>query len=129
MREQEVMSLALPAAVIANVRPTRLRNDTPTKIETHNLFNEGLSLSDIAERRGLQIRTIEDHLADCIRVGLEVDLSKLVTNSDQELIAAAIKTYGHSTLKSLRDVLPANISYGMIKFVLAHYQRNSAQAS
>jgi len=129
MREQEVMSLALPAAVIANVRPTRLRNDTPTKIETHNLFNEGLSLSDIAERRGLQIRTIEDHLAECIRAGFEVDLTRLVTVSDQELITAAIKKYGYSTLKSLHDVLPPNVSYGMIKFVLAHYERTNEQAT
>jgi len=130
MREQEVVRLALPHVIVEKSSvPSRVRNDTPTRIETYNLFTEGLTLSDIAERRNLQVRTIEDHLADCIRVGLEVDLSKLVTNSDQELIAAAIKTYGHSTLKSLRDVLPANISYGMIKFVLAHYQRNSAQAS
>jgi len=130
MREQEAVRLALPHVVVEKSSVhSRVRNDTPTRIETYNLFTEGLTLSDIAERRNLQVRTIEDHLADCIRVGLEVDLSKLVTNSDQELIAAAIKTYGHSTLKSLRDVLPANISYGMIKFVLAHYQRNSAQAS
>jgi ATP-dependent DNA helicase RecQ len=129
MREQEVVSLALPPAVIANVRPAKVRNDTPTKVETYNLFNEGLSLSDIAERRSLQVRTIEDHLAECIRVGLEVDLNRLVTISDQELITAAIKKYGYSTLKSLRDVLPANVSYGMIKFVLAHYQRTNAQAT
>jgi ATP-dependent DNA helicase RecQ len=129
MREQEVVSLALPAAIINNVRPAKLRNDTPTKIETYNLFNEGLSLSDIAERRSLQVRTIEDHLADCIRVGLEVDLTRFMTVSDQELITAAIKKYGYSTLKSLRDVLPANVSYGMIKLVVAYYQRTSAQAS
>lgn len=129
MREQEVVKLPLPLAVMEKPRTrNNVRSDTPTRIETYNLFNEGLSLPDIAERRNLQIRTIEDHLADCIRVGLEVDLARLVSLVDQELIATAIERFGYSTLKSLRDVLPGHISYGMIKFVLARYQRTSAQA-
>jgi ATP-dependent DNA helicase RecQ len=129
MREQEVIKLPLPLVAIDKTRPrNNVRSDTPTRLETYNLFKEGLSLPDIAERRSLQLRTIEDHLADCIRVGLEIDLDRLVSFSDQELIATAIEKVGYSTLKPLRDVLPGHISYGMIKFVLARYQRTSAQA-
>jgi len=128
MREQEVVRLGLsPFVIETSSSRSKARNDTPTRLESYNLFNEGLTLSDIAERRNLQVRTIEDHIADCIRVGLEVDLARLVTDSDQSLITDAIKKYGFSTLKSLRDVLPANISYGMIKFVLADQQRTGAQ--
>ena len=130
MREQEVVKLSLPVVVMDTTRPrSTVRSDTPTRLETYNLFKEGLSLPEIAERRALQVRTIEDHLADCIRVGLEIDLDGLVSGPDQKLIVGAIEKFGFATLKSLRDALPGHISYGMIKFVLARYQYSIAQAT
>lgn len=91
---------------------------TDTKTISYNLFKEGRSVADIAKERNLSTSTIESHLIPFVKTG-EIDLEKLVTLQKQLLIRAAVITHGQSSLKLLIENLPADITYGDIKLVLA----------
>ncbi len=90
--------------------------------ETYALSESGLSIEEISERRGLTEITIEKHLADCILEGRPFDLARHISDSDRELIEAAINQFGAERLKPLRDALPTHITYRMIRFVAAAVQ-------
>jgi ATP-dependent DNA helicase RecQ len=78
---------------------------------------------EIAERRGLREQTIEEHLAECILEGRAVEISRHVSATDFDLIKNAIALHGSARLKPLRDALPDHITYGMIRFAVAHLHR------
>lgn len=117
MRELEEVRLSLP-----------VRDDfilTPTALQTYALFCRGLSVSEIASQRELVSSTIEGHLLDCIRDGLEVDISRLVSEAERKLIEEALASQGPVRLRVLRESLPENISYNMIRFVLGERLMNA----
>jgi ATP-dependent DNA helicase RecQ len=120
MREQARVELALTAdAFDAPPEQPEKPPRTPTIDETYRLYEQGLTLAEIAAARGLTAQTIENHLADCIKQGREFDLSRFVTEADRRLIERAAVEHGTQFLKPIRDALPAHISYAMIRLVLA----------
>jgi ATP-dependent DNA helicase RecQ len=62
--------------------------------------------------------TIELHLTHFIQLG-ELELSEMVSPEKITEIKAAIKKYGHSSLKILKENLQENIGYGELKMVMA----------
>jgi uncharacterized protein YpbB len=122
MREQERIDLAIPEGGHAiqnddeNAPPT-------TAFQTLALHRQGLSVAEIANRRGLVTNTIESHLVECLLAGLAVDVSKLVSTADRKQILHVINQHGTEKLKPLRDSLPENITYNMIRFVVAEKRR------
>jgi len=87
--------------------------------ETYKLFRQGLSIEEIAQRRTLSPITIEGHLEQCIADGRDFPVEDYVSPNDQKLIDSAIAEHGTALLKPLRLALPENITYRMIKFVVA----------
>ncbi|HJU55575.1 MAG TPA: helix-turn-helix domain-containing protein, partial [Pyrinomonadaceae bacterium] len=134
MRERAVVELALPetslsALATASFGPTTAARAPKAKAvstvdETYALYNEGLSIEEICQRRGLTAMTVEKHLAECITQNRPFDLSRHVTDADRALIERAIEQVGTDLLRPLRDVLPPRINYRMIRFVVADVQRN-----
>ena len=116
MREQERIELALTDEGPAPDGGEPLL--PATALQTHTLFRNGYSVQEIASQRELVVNTIEGHLVDCIATGLPVDLSRLVSASDQAQIEKAIAEHGTEQLKPLRDALPESITYNMIRFVV-----------
>ncbi len=92
--------------------------ETDTKKASLDLFKQGMSIESIAEYRKLSPNTIETHLAYYVSKS-ELELSSLVPADKIELIDAAIKRYGKSSLKQLKENLPEEISYGEIRMVVA----------
>lgn len=90
----------------------------PTNVISFNLFKEGKSVAEIAAERNMAASTIEGHLAAFIAAG-QIDLDKLVPEYKQALIKEAADKLGTGQYKILKDHLPAGISYGEIKMVLA----------
>ncbi|MEJ7712123.1 MAG: RecQ family ATP-dependent DNA helicase [Pyrinomonadaceae bacterium] len=87
--------------------------------ETYKLYQENLSIAEIAAQRNLTEMTIEKHLADSISMGRHIDLSPHVSAADRALIVEAISQHGTAFLRPLRDALPEHITYRMIRFVVA----------
>ena len=132
MRERESVELALPepdrpagreSGVAASETEDRIV-PSQTVMETFALYRKGISLEDIASRRNCTARTVEGHLADCVRAGFAVDVSQFVSADERAQIQKAIAEHGTDKLRPIRDALPESITYTMIRFVIAEQQRD-----
>jgi ATP-dependent DNA helicase RecQ len=88
--------------------------------ETHQLFQEGLSVEEIAQKRGLASTTIYSHLAKLYSDGEIADLKKLIAKKDLQAIEQAKKELDHpDTLKAYYEHFQETIDYGTIRLALA----------
>lgn len=88
-----------------------------------NMFREGKSVNDIAAERKLSVQTIENHLSAFISSG-ELSIGDLVSAEKQQAINKAAQAYGTTSLKTLKENLPEEVSYGDIKIVLTSLNRH-----
>lgn len=89
-----------------------------TKRLTFQLYKEGNTILEIAEKRALSVNTIETHLSYYISTH-DLELHEFVKSHKQEAIQKAAGTFGTASLKVIKDNLPEEISYGEIRMVLA----------
>lgn len=95
-----------------------------TKLVSYNLYkNEGKSISEIAEIRGLKFRTIEQHLLDCYEKNMEISLEKYVNSNFKDDIYKAIENWNGEKLRDLKDVLPDGVSYFDIKYYIIEKEK------
>lgn len=87
-------------------------------LETLKLHQNHLSNQEIAEQRELAISTVENHLLQCAGQGLEVDFLRLIPTDYIADIEKAIESAGRDRLKPIKDLLPEEVSYFMIKAYL-----------
>ncbi|MGG5252323.1 DNA helicase RecQ [Neobacillus sp. SM06] len=87
-------------------------------LETFKLYQEGLSLEEIAAKRELSLVTIENHLLLCAEQGLGVDLDGMIPNKFVPLLEQAVAEAGAEKLKPIKERLPDEVSYFMIKAYL-----------
>ncbi len=124
MREQERIDLALDHDELSTDEDEALLPNTA--LITYTLFRNGQSVEEIATQRNLVAKTVEGHLIECISAGLTVDISIFVSDSDRTQIGEAIAEHGTDKLKPIRDSLPENITYNMIRFVVAQHRLANA---
>ncbi|MFA5522929.1 MAG: DNA helicase RecQ [Tissierellales bacterium] len=87
---------------------------------TYKYYLEGLSLTEIAEKRNLTISTIIEHLKKYDKNRQLIDWSIFIYDpSKEEKILNAIKEVGLEKLKSIKEALAEEISYDDIKIVIA----------
>jgi ATP-dependent DNA helicase RecQ len=101
-----------------------IQRSSDTRRVSFTLFQQGKSIADIAEERSLSISTIESHLSYYVASG-ELRIDDLVKVDRQKAIEAAAETLGVQSLKTLKENLPEEISYGEIKMVLASLNSNA----
>ena len=105
-----------------NPKKERKENPREEKIASNiisfNLFKEGKSIEEIAKERDFAVTTIEGHLASFVANG-EVDINKIVSEERQLLIKEVVKKFGNESFKTLKENLPADISYGEIRMVIS----------
>ena len=117
-----------------DIKPIKIVKDsknTKDKIEvdryqlTYDLYLEGLSLGEIAEKRNFTINTIIEHLSRCEKKGQDVDWSRFLNHPEiEEKILSAINEVGAERLKPIKDLLPEDISYEDIRMVIAKNDLN-----
>lgn len=93
-----------------------------THIISYNLFKEGKSIEEIAKERNMAITTIEGHFTALVADGL-VDIHLMVSPELQKQILDAGEKYGWESLKSLKEMLPEQISYGQIRMTKASLKK------
>ncbi|MEL6321101.1 MAG: RQC domain-containing protein, partial [Cyanobacteria bacterium J06626_14] len=98
---------------------------TSTQLETLDLHQQGLAPFQIAERRGLKLRTIIDHLTTLLEDGQEVKLDELVDPTRQQPIVQAIEAVGDASLKTIREHLNDAYDYEEIQLVRAQWRSHS----
>lgn len=85
---------------------------------TLELWNSGLSLKEIAKERDLNMQTVENHLLRCGEEELEVDWTHFLKPEDQMKIVDVMRKVGTEKLKPIKEELPEEISYFMIKVAI-----------
>ena len=98
---------------------------TNTNIATLQLYQQGLSVPEIAERRNLKQTTIYGHIADLIEMNQPIDVDSFVSEHKKALIIKCIQTIGDGALNPLKNHLGDDYSYGEIKLVRAWYRREN----
>ncbi len=94
-----------------------------TREQTYELYRQGLSISDIAARRKLKQKTIEEHIVALIEEGREIDIDDFVNPVDRRLIEAAAEHCGLERLKPIKEELPERIDYAAVRIVVAALRR------
>lgn len=89
---------------------------------TYALVKDGLSIAEIAEKRGMAQSTIEGHIAKGIEAG-EVDIDKFMSEDDRETIAMVIKDNPKENSGFVYGKLKGEYSYGQIRMVQAFLSR------
>jgi ATP-dependent DNA helicase RecQ len=82
-----------------------------TLSDTYRLCREGLSLGEIAARRGMKELTIAAHLEELAAAGMDLDLRRFVDADKLPLIDARLATLGPVSLTALKEGLPESVSY------------------
>jgi len=99
------------------VRDPVRRAISPSHIVTLQLYQQGLSIAEIAQRRELTTGTITDHLIKAIESGEAIDAERLVAPERCKAISDAFEQIGGTALRPIKDYLGDEYSYDEIKLV------------
>lgn len=91
---------------------------------TADLWRRGKSVAEIAEERGLTVRTIEEHLALNIREG-KMGIEGLVPEEKLRMITECFKRQGAFQLKPVKEELGDQVSWGELKMAAAFLEKES----
>ena len=94
---------------------------TPTAEVSFELYQQGKSIEEIAETRGLVPSTIEGHLTKYISSG-EVDIKRLISETKLNNILSLITPETTGT-QEIKNKLGDDYSYGEIRMALAFYKK------
>lgn len=95
-----------------------------TKITTYNLYISGKAIPEIVNLRGLTQITIEKHLLDCYKDGLEINLEKDIHTQYEKEICNTIHFMKGALLREIRANLPSEITYFDINYYIAKMEKN-----
>ncbi|MGI0479822.1 DNA helicase RecQ [Geminocystis sp. CENA526] len=98
-----------------------------TQMKTLQLYQQGLTIPQIAKERNFAVSTIITHLTELIELNQSIDIDKFVLSKKKEVILKTIKEMGEQPLKILKEKLGDNYSYDEIKLVKAWYQKMNNQ--
>lgn len=88
-----------------------------TKVQSLELFRQGIPISEIARMRELSKEIVEEHLAYFIPSG-EVFVTDIVAAEKIAVIKDAIRKMGGNATTQIREMLGEGYSYGEIKAVM-----------
>jgi ATP-dependent DNA helicase RecQ len=94
-----------------------------TQRDTYRLYQQGLSLPEIASLRGLKELTVVSHLEELLAAGLDIDLRRFVDPDKLPLIEARLEILGAVGLTPLKEGLPESVSYTDIRLVRGAWGR------
>jgi ATP-dependent DNA helicase RecQ len=97
-----------------------------THMVTLQHYQQGLSIEEIAQKRGFSPRTIITHLSELLEMKQPVDLNRLVSPEQQKRILQAIQTVGADSLKTIREHLGEEYGYEDIQLVRAWWRREKS---
>jgi len=90
-----------------------------TRQLTRAMFEQGLSLPEIAQRRNLTQGTVFTHLIELLESGETLDVHRLIAPERYDIIAGALEQVGGVLLRPVKDALGDDYSYEEIRLVRA----------
>lgn len=113
------------------VLPTKQQLETLSKnskesLSTYHislqLFKEGHSLQEIANKRDMTLSTIETHITKWI-MSKDIDIHQVMSEERANQLSPFFDSKKQLTLKTLKEDIPFETSYTELKFLLAFYQK------
>ena len=106
------------------------RGLSQTYAQTMNLLRQGLSLEEVARRRGLAKSTVIGHIERCVEVGEELDISPWLPSPERRLrIEAAFRETESMLLGKMRERLGDDYSYEELRLVrVSQTQKRKGQS-
>ncbi|TDE49112.1 DNA helicase RecQ [Flavobacterium sp. GT3P67] len=105
----------------------RKKKEATTYKETLELYKNGLSVEEIAQKRKLGLSTIISHLAKLYVDGADINLNPFISKEEVLQIAEAqIKLESPNVLKPYFDYFEEKIDYGKIRLALAILEKENA---
>lgn len=92
-----------------------------TRLQSYQLWKDGMSILEIATQRHLQPSTIESHLAAYVAKG-DIPITALVPQHLIEKCEEVIAELEAQTVGPVKEVLGEEMTYAQIKMVLDHIQ-------
>ncbi len=93
-----------------------------TKEQSFQLFEQGMSIEEIAKERSYAVSTIEGHLLPYVKSG-DIPLTKLVAPGKIETIKKALQQKTDATtLTEIKELLGDDYSWAELRFVKAVYE-------
>jgi ATP-dependent DNA helicase RecQ len=93
--------------------------------ETLRLLAEGRSFEEIAQVRERRLATVIDLVAELVERG-RIDFDPKWVGEERRLqIEAAIERLGVDRMKTIKDMLPPETTYGEIRLVVSAWRRRS----
>lgn len=109
---------------VISKKEKRSKEPKEKKLPTHHIscymLKSGLSISEIATERGIQERTVEEHLSTCIEEK-RLDATTLITTEVIDRIAAYHRA--NPGITSLKEIFLAHdkaIPYSSLRFAISH---------
>ncbi|WP_227873543.1 DNA helicase RecQ [Aphanothece sacrum] len=96
-----------------------------SNMTTLELYQQGLSITEIAQRRGLKESTIYSHISELIEMNQPIDINQFVSPDKQAIIIEALTTLQESSLTPIKTYLGDNYSYSEIRLVMAWHRRQN----
>jgi ATP-dependent DNA helicase RecQ len=110
----------------AKTKNTKVKKESNTYKATLELFQNGISVQEIAEQRNLGLTTIISHLAKLYVDGEDIDLSQFVSDKEvEQLQKAQIELEKPNALKPYFDYFEEKMAYEKIRMGLAMIERNT----
>lgn len=93
----------------------------PSYLISYEAYQAGRTISEIAGDRALSPTTIEGHLFQAYKEGEAMDWTNFFDHETEKLVLQKHKELPEKKLKPLKDSLPAELTYSMIKAVLVKH--------
>jgi ATP-dependent DNA helicase RecQ len=129
LKQKEAIALTLPGSFSKEkIKRKQAQREAGSTLEyTARLFAEGKTPAQITQERGLSPTTIYMHLADLIKAG-RLTAAQVVPAQALAKIEAAIRQVGSTQyLAPIKELLPDEPDYNLIRCVAAGWQQTSEE--
>jgi hypothetical protein len=126
-RQNHIEVVTLPTAIQTGTPPRKRKTArVDTKQVSLELFETGLGLTQIAEKRGLVLATIESHMAHWVETG-RVSIDALLSQGKRQKIERELTRMQGKPFGAVKQALGADVSYAEIKLVYAHLKGSGSK--
>ena len=92
---------------------------TPSSQITRAFYVQGLTIEEIAEKRGMARSTVLSHITELLEAGERLNIERIVPAERFQKIEDVIREVGDERLKPIKEVLGDEYSYDEIRLVRA----------
>ena len=121
INERALTKEKLRGLVMTKPNITKKEAKVPTAEISLGLYKDGLSLDQIAEKRGMVSGTISGHLSQYVEKGV-LDVLDFLDSKKLEQILIVIEKTGVDSFGTIKSKLGDEFSYGDVKFAVSHFK-------